>query len=98
MALSQWRGMARNSADVPDPRRVWPFRSISAIARAVTRADGFRKRRHRPEVAARQIRSSGEARAHWYMFLHQWLIFSPVPLAFQCLPLKDYRTTVRDDC
>jgi hypothetical protein len=97
IALAKWRLRVHKVGEVPDPWRAWPFSSPSAIARALGRTRGFRKQRHRPEVAERQIGPASEGRAHWFHFLYTWCLFSPVPLLMQCLPVSITRVAAVDD-
>jgi hypothetical protein len=95
MALCQWRLRELKARETPDPWRSWPFDSPSAIAQSLHRAQGFRKQRHRPEVATRRIRPEYVGRAHWFHMLYAWCVYSPLPLAAQCLPLGITRAAVR---
>jgi len=97
IALAKWRFRVHKAGEVPDPWRAWPFSSPSMIARAMGRAGGFRKQRHRSEVAQRQIRPASEGRAHWFHFLYTWCLLSPIPLLMQCLPVRITRAVASDD-
>jgi hypothetical protein len=86
--LGTWRGRKVTALAPADPWRAWPFQSLAALHTALKRAPKFHKRRHRPEAAQREIRSSADSRCMHLHFLFTWCHYSPLPLLAQCLPLR----------
>lgn len=94
LALSRWRGRARLAVDSADPWHAYPFPSLGALRQALARAPGFRKQRHRPQAAARLSGNSGTAAAAWLHAQAAQVMFSPVALLFQSLPLRSQQIEV----
>ncbi|HVX14930.1 MAG TPA: hypothetical protein VHC22_27315 [Pirellulales bacterium] len=88
IGLSWWREHRLYLCLKPDPWCMWPFPSFAAISRALQRAPDFRKKKWRPELAKRHIRSADSLFALRLPGWVGWCLASPIALAAQCFPLR----------
>ncbi|MEX0717670.1 MAG: hypothetical protein WD066_13840 [Planctomycetaceae bacterium] len=75
-------------ASAPSPERITlaPFDSIASLARIRRRVREFEKRRYRPEIETRRIRTPGREFILSLMTHAAWLLLSPLVLVFQAFP------------
>jgi len=72
----------------PDEIACFPFESISQIRWLLRQTPGFQKRKCRPELAGRAIRSEAAEGFNWTLSYCSWMLLSPVALLIQGFPSR----------
>jgi hypothetical protein len=86
--LGLWRRQNALATLAPDPWRCRPFPSLKSLRCVLERTSSFHKVRFRGELNERVLRSPSESRFAWLRFGFGWLMWSPIPLLFQTLPVR----------
>ncbi|MBN2024875.1 MAG: hypothetical protein JW809_19000 [Pirellulales bacterium] len=74
-----------------------PFASFGELSAAYRATPSFAKRRYPRTLAGRRIRSPLAAFGVGLQLYATWLMFAPIPLLVQTLPLKEMRTRVKEE-
>jgi len=87
IALSSWRRRAYRAASHVDPT-LYPFASVAEILWVGRDLADFHKQKYPPSLAERTIRTPSAAFVLWFQHYTSWILYGPVPLAFQILPMS----------
>lgn len=96
IAISIYRAKSRVSG--PYDEIVMPFRSIADLKLAYEQTATFHKQRYPRQLKNRKVRSRLALATLYFQHYMRWLMFSPLPLAFQLLPPWESRTTANPPC
>lgn len=87
IGLSVWRRRLYRAALDWD-ESLSPFASVGQLLWVAHGVPGFRKERYRPELASRRLRDAGSLFVLYLQMYAHWLLFGPVVLMGQMLPVS----------
>jgi hypothetical protein len=85
--LSKWRSRLYQQADDGDVT-LYPFSSVGQILWVGHSVRGFRKEQFPPHLTSRRIRGRLGVFGKYLQFYSSWLLFSPIALCAQLLPIS----------
>ena len=87
----------RRMEPVSEPPKMayFPFVSVSEILKLRRQIPAFQKRKYRPEIGTRKIRSEMAQFFLWAFSYVYWLLFSPLVLFYQAFPSKTNHCSIQ---